>query len=73
LIPGCTLRRQPKRLAKACEKAGAELVAVDSNPVDAVWTDRPAPPLGPVKIHPAQLAGESEATSSRASALKSSN
>ncbi len=49
-----------ERLAKACEKAGAELVAVDSNPVDAVWTDRPAPPLGPVKIHPAQLAGESE-------------
>ncbi len=50
-----------ERLAKACEKAGAELVAVDGNPVDAVWTDRPAPPLGPVKIHPAQLAGESEA------------
>jgi Xaa-Pro aminopeptidase len=49
-----------ERLAKACEKAGAELVAVDGNPVDAVWTDRPAPPLGPVKIHPAQLAGESE-------------
>ncbi len=49
-----------ERLAKACEKAGAELVAVDSNPVDVVWTDRPAPPLGPVKIHPAQLAGESE-------------
>jgi len=49
-----------ERLAKACEKAGAELVAVDSNPVDAVWTDRPAPPLGPVKIHPAPLAGESE-------------
>ncbi len=50
-----------ERLAKACEKAGAELVAVDGNPVDAIWTDRPAPPLGPVKIHPAQLAGESEA------------
>lgn len=49
-----------ERLAKACEKAGAELVAVDGNPVDAVWTDRPAPPLGPVKIHPAQLAGETE-------------
>ena len=49
-----------ERLAKACEKAGAELVAVDGNPIDAVWTDRPAPPLGPVKIHPAQFAGESE-------------
>jgi Xaa-Pro aminopeptidase len=26
---------------KSLRKAGAELVAVDSNPVDAVWTDRP--------------------------------
>jgi len=49
-----------ERLAKACEKAGAELVAVDSNPVDSIWTERPMPPLGPVKIHPIQFAGESE-------------
>ena len=49
-----------ERLAKACEKAGAELVAVDSNPVDSIWADRPTPPLGPVKIHPAQVAGEAE-------------
>ena len=49
-----------ERLAKACEKAGTELVAVDSNPVDSIWTDRPTPPLGPVKIHPAQFAGEAE-------------
>lgn len=49
-----------ERLAKACEKAGAELVAVDGNPVDSIWADRPAPPLGPVKIHPLQFAGESE-------------
>jgi Xaa-Pro aminopeptidase len=50
-----------ERLAKACARAGAELVAVDSNPVDAIWSERPAPPLGPVTIHPAALAGESEA------------
>src|SRR4051794_40524748 len=31
-----------ERLATACAKAGAELVAVDSNPVDSVWTERPA-------------------------------
>ncbi|MBN9580163.1 MAG: aminopeptidase P family protein [Afipia sp.] len=49
-----------ERLAKACARAGAELVAVDGNPVDAIWTERPAPPLGPVKIHPAEFAGESE-------------
>lgn len=50
-----------ERLAKACAKAGAELVPVDSNPIDSVWTDRPAPPLGPVTIHDAAFAGEAEA------------
>ena len=49
-----------ERLAAACTKAGAELIAVDSNPVDSVWTDRPAPPLGPVTIHGKDLAGETE-------------
>jgi Xaa-Pro aminopeptidase len=49
-----------ERLAAACAKAGAELVAVDSNPVDSVWTERPAPPLGPVTIHGPQFSGESE-------------
>src|SRR6202167_1312637 len=28
-----------EKLAAACAKAGAELVAVDTNPVDAVWTE----------------------------------
>ena len=50
-----------ERLASACAKAGAELVAVESNPLDSVWTERPAPPLGPVTIHGAQLSGEIEA------------
>src|SRR5690242_12569540 len=50
-----------ERLAKACAKAGAELIPVDSNPIDTIWTDRPAPPLGPVTIHGATFAGESEA------------
>ncbi len=50
-----------ERLAGACARAGAELVAVDSNPLDSVWTERPAPPLGPVAIHGAQFSGEAEA------------
>ncbi|WP_371424594.1 aminopeptidase P family protein [Tardiphaga sp.] len=50
-----------ERLAAACAKAGAELVAVDSNPLDQVWTERPAPPLGAVSIHPLAYAGVSEA------------
>jgi Xaa-Pro aminopeptidase len=50
-----------ERLAGACAKAGAELVAVDSNPVDAIWTERPPPPIAPVAIHGPQFAGESGA------------
>lgn len=49
-----------ERLAKACEKAGAELIAVDSNPVVSVWTERPAPPLGPISVHSIELSGENE-------------
>ncbi len=50
-----------ERLASACAKAGAELVAVERNPVDSIWTERPEPPVAPVAIHGAQFAGEAEA------------
>ncbi|MDE5445899.1 M24 family metallopeptidase [Bradyrhizobium sp. CSA207] len=50
-----------ERLASSCAKAGAELVAVDSNPVDAIWQDRPQPPLAPVAVHGMQHAGVGEA------------
>src|SRR3954471_17853230 len=36
-----------ERLAKATTAAGAALVPVESNPIDAVWRDRPTPALGP--------------------------
>jgi Xaa-Pro aminopeptidase len=47
-----------EKLAKACEAAGASLVPVESNPVDTIWSDRPAPPLGPVVLHDLRFAGE---------------
>ena len=50
-----------ERLAAACAKAGAELVAVDTNPLDAIWTERPPLPLAPVSLHGKQFAGEIEA------------
>jgi Xaa-Pro aminopeptidase len=50
-----------ERLAAVCAKAGAELIAVDSNPLDSVWTERPPPPLAPVTIHGPQFSGEAEA------------
>ncbi|MGA2994955.1 aminopeptidase P family protein [Bradyrhizobium sp.] len=49
-----------EKLAAACAKAGAELVAVDTNPVDAVWTERPALPLAPVSLHGQPFSGEIE-------------
>ncbi|MBR1131627.1 aminopeptidase P family protein [Bradyrhizobium iriomotense] len=50
-----------ERLSAACAKAGAEFVAVDGNPVDAIWQDRPQPPLAPVAVHSLQHAGVTEA------------
>ena len=47
-----------EKLAKAAASAGATLVPVDSNPIDAVWSDRPAPPLGAVAVHDLKFAGE---------------
>jgi Xaa-Pro aminopeptidase len=47
-----------ERLAKACASVGGELVAVESNPLDAIWVDRPAPPLGPIRLHKKRFAGE---------------
>jgi Xaa-Pro aminopeptidase len=41
--------------------AGAEMVPVDSNPVDEIWTDRPAPPLGPALPHGETYTGEDAA------------
>ena len=47
-----------ERLAKACAAAGAHLVPVDQNPLDAVWTDRPPPPHGAVVLHDEKYSGE---------------
>ncbi|MEA2945690.1 MAG: Xaa-Pro aminopeptidase, partial [Alphaproteobacteria bacterium] len=47
-----------ERLGKACAVVGATLVAVEPDLIDAVWLDRPAPPLGPVTLHDLCLAGE---------------
>lgn len=48
-----------ERFRKACEKAGGTLQSCDTNPLDAVWPDRPDPPLTPMVAHPTAFAGES--------------
>jgi Xaa-Pro aminopeptidase len=54
-----------ERLRTACATAGAELVAVAANPVDAVWVDRPGPPLAPLVVHEAAHAGRDSADKRR--------
>jgi Xaa-Pro aminopeptidase len=51
--------QEVERLKAGVERAGAVLRAVDENPLDAVWADRPAPPLAPVFARPVGFAGES--------------
>ncbi|MCS0497515.1 aminopeptidase P family protein [Ancylobacter sp. MQZ15Z-1] len=47
------------KLERAAAAAEAVLVAVDGNPVDAVWADRPSAPTAPVELRDLALAGES--------------
>jgi Xaa-Pro aminopeptidase len=39
--------------------AGLAMQPVTRNPIDAVWTSRPAPPLAPARPHPLEHAGRS--------------
>src|ERR1700676_765605 len=48
-----------ERLGAACARAGAEIIPVDSNPLDSRSPERP--PLAPVTIHGPQFSGEAEA------------
>ncbi|MGE0659595.1 MAG: aminopeptidase P family protein [Reyranellaceae bacterium] len=66
LKPGMKLAFDPwlhgiaecERLAAGCAAAGAELVPFETNPIDAIWSDQPPAPLGPVTPHDQQFAGE---------------
>ncbi|MEE2997548.1 MAG: aminopeptidase P family protein [Pseudomonadota bacterium] len=49
------------RMRIACGTAGVELVPVDVNPVDAVWSDQPPRPLGPVIPYPVEFSGQGSA------------
>ena len=57
--------RQIERLKKAAGKAGAELIACATNPIDTVWADQPDAPSAPAVVHPFALSGE-ESVSKRA-------
>ena len=44
---------------KKLKAAGLMLIALGENPIDAVWTDRPAPPCAAFKVQPDEFTGES--------------
>ncbi|MGI9484193.1 MAG: aminopeptidase P family protein [Hyphomicrobiales bacterium] len=48
-----------KRFKSACTNAGAELVPLNNNPIDAIWDERPAAPASAIFTHPTQFAGRS--------------
>jgi len=54
-------RRWVEEATKALAKKGATLVAVESNPVDAVWDDRPQPSKAKLVPHDETYAGTSSA------------
>ncbi|AYO79582.1 aminopeptidase P family protein [Sphingobium yanoikuyae] len=50
-----------KQATETLAQKGAELVAVDTNPVDAVWPDRPAPSDAKLVVHEDRYAGKNAA------------
>ena len=59
--PWLHTEEQVRRLEKTVTALGASLAALDGNPIDAVWADRPAPPKAKIRPHDLALAGRSSA------------
>ncbi|APX64726.1 aminopeptidase P family protein [Sphingomonas sp. gentR] len=59
--PWLHTRQQVADMAAALADRDAELVAVTANPIDAVWTDRPAPSPAVLTVQDDAVAGESSA------------
>lgn len=59
--PWLHTRQQVADMAAALADREAELVAVTTNPIDAVWTDRPAPSSAVLTVQDDAVAGESSA------------
>lgn len=59
--PWLHTRAWVQQATEALADRGAELVAVDTNPVDAVWPDRPAPSDARLVVHADDFAGKNAA------------
>ena len=56
--PWLHTRREIREIEKGLHGSGIALIPVETNPVDAIWPDQPAPPVGQVRLWPDALAGE---------------
>jgi Xaa-Pro aminopeptidase len=60
--PGARIGYDPLLIAEEglarFTEAGLTMVATEANPIDAVWTDRPAPPVAPALPHALRYAGK---------------
>ena len=61
LTPGCTLPRQPSGWPPPAPRPVPNWSRSRATRSTTVWTERPAPPLGPVSVHGTQFSGEIEA------------
>lgn len=59
--PWLHTRKEIAAIEHGLAGSGIELFAVDHNPVDVIWPDRPAPPVGAARAHDKALAGETAA------------
>ncbi len=59
--PWLHTRAWVSQATEALAEKGAELVAVDTNPVDAIWPDRPARSDAKLVVHDDRFAGQSAA------------
>ena len=59
--PWLARRAERDRLEAIVKAKGGSLVALDPNPVDAIWADRPPRPIAPVRRHEERFAGEADA------------
>ena len=57
--PWLHTREWVAQASEALTRKGAELSAIDANPVDTVWHDRPAPGIAPAFPHDEAFAGRS--------------
>lgn len=59
--PWAHTRSWARTTAAKLKAKGATLVATQTNPIDTIWTDRPAPSIAPIEPHPDPFSGRSHA------------